>query len=1264
MMSLLLGQLLRSVLLIVGLTISLDGWSDLPYESFIVDDIGYKMLTENTVAVTDRAQERYEYYLAGSKGDSGKRARKKSSGTPLIGYEYRDIIYTGKVVIPATVTYDGITYTVTEIGNRAFIYSENMTSLTIPYSVTKVADNLFNHRSPTGTTLNELIIEDADTELNFYGGSTNTAFSHLSTESLYLGRNITGLAVIPTLKTVTIGDHVTSLESGMFQNCDKLTTVHFGANIASMGEHVFMGCTSLAEIALSGSKLTTIPHSTFYNCTSLKTVILPQGLTSIEETAFNGCSSLTSIDLPQGLTSIGVAAFGETALTQINIPNSVTMIKGDPFYKCLQLKEVVIEDGDTELSTNGARAFEDSPLDSLYLGRNLSDNSYFSNNLRILTFGDKVTKLGYWSGHTNLAKVHFGKNISSAETRYGFRNCTSLKHIDMTSKLTTLPANMFEGCTALESVVLPANLTWLNEEVFKGCTSLKNITIPEKVWLLAASSFTGCTSLERFIVPQNVTCIGQRAFFGCTALKDVVFEDGEAQLTLQYADGIFQNAPLDSVYLGRNLRYEYYDYGWKESSGANVFPASLKKLGIGSSVTSQWHQYTFRYCTELSRIYPLWEQPIETNQNMFPDAVYTNATLLVPGGTMKKYRATAAWNQFANIVPTSILVTMTANVGGSIRLGDEVVSNGTKLLHLKPTSALTFEIEAEDEYYLERVTVDGEDMTAQVKDGRLTPAILSDELEVVATFKAKPYYDVTVSASAGGTVKAASASVMWGRGTTVTMTPDEGHELKSVTVNGVDVTGEVTDGVLTLNDIRENKTIVVTFQKFRYTVTATAGENGSIRLSTATPEWGDDVTVTITPAPHYNIERVLVNGEDKTSSVTGNTLTLRNVRSAMTVEAAFCIQTFSVTASANRGGSVVLSAACSGATGTSVTAEWGTSVTVTLLPDEDYEVVNLYVNGVDVMEQTGNDTYTITHVEANMSIEAVFKKIVEITLLDGVAYNNSREKQYETLHYSRTFKNTNWQAWYVPFDLTLTSEVMQHFAFAKFAGTYTEEDGSFYITVVRMKEGDVVKANTSYCVQAKVADKTNPQVITQAGATLKAAEETSFYVLSAEKKITFKGNYSRRAVTEADDNWYALSGGQYSRQLPGNTIAPFRCFFTIEDREDNPYASTPNPAEVRLMVLGDETDGIEILRDGENEKMSNEAAVVYDLSGRPIVNGTMKKTYEQPVVEELATELECEILVGSNIGEGGEGQEGDVRNLDVWSEIESESISDAIDLGD
>ena len=231
----------------------------------------------------------------------------------------------------------------------------------------------------------------------------------------------------------------------------------------------------------------------------------------------------------------------------------------------------------------------------------------------------------------------------------------------------------------------------------------------------------------------------------------------------------------------------------------------------------------------------------------------------------------------------------------------------------------------------------------------------------------------------------------------------------------------------------------------------------------------------------------------------------------------------------------------------------------------------------------------------------------EYTLFDGTNYSLDCDAEVGTLHYSRTFKNTYWQAWYVPFDVTLTSELMAHFAFAKFAGTYTEEDGSFYITVVRLKEGDVVKANTPYCVQAKVADSSNPQIVTQTGATLKAAVVNSFYVLSAEKKITFFGNYTRRAVTEDDQNVYAMSGGKYSRQLSGNTLGSFRCFFTIEDREDNPYAITPNPAEVKLMVLGDD-DGTGIAEvESEASEAEDEQGVVYDLSGRKLNGQNMRK---------------------------------------------------------
>ena len=225
----------------------------------------------------------------------------------------------------------------------------------------------------------------------------------------------------------------------------------------------------------------------------------------------------------------------------------------------------------------------------------------------------------------------------------------------------------------------------------------------------------------------------------------------------------------------------------------------------------------------------------------------------------------------------------------------------------------------------------------------------------------------------------------------------------------------------------------------------------------------------------------------------------------------------------------------------------------------------------------------------------------EYILADETDYLFDSDVEVGKLHYSRFFKDTYWQTWYVPFDLTLTNEALEHFAFAKFAGTYTDEDGSFYITLIRLKEGDLLRANAPYCIQARTADSTNPQVITQPNATLKAAVENSFFVLSMEKKITFWGNYTSRTVDTEGQDIYVMSEGKYVRIQPDNTLASFRCFFTIEDREDNPYASTPNPSEVKLMVLGEDLDpdGIEeIKNESLTPALSKGEGVWYSLDGK------------------------------------------------------------------
>ena len=87
--------------------------------------------------------------------------------------------------------------------------------------------------------------------------------------------------------------------------------------------------------------VTAIGRGAFYRCSSLTSIVIPNGVTSIEESAFDGCSSLTSIVIPNGVTSIGGWAFDScSSLTSIVIPDSVKSIGAHAFGYCKALKTI------------------------------------------------------------------------------------------------------------------------------------------------------------------------------------------------------------------------------------------------------------------------------------------------------------------------------------------------------------------------------------------------------------------------------------------------------------------------------------------------------------------------------------------------------------------------------------------------------------------------------------------------------------------------------------------------------------------------------------------------------------------------------------------------------------------------------------------------------------------------------------------------------------------------------------------------------------
>ena len=223
--------------------------------------------------------------------------------------------YSGDIVIPASVTYDGKDYSVTSIGSNAFNQCSSLTSITIPNSVTSFGNNAFNSCS----SLTSITIPNSVTSI---GGG---AFKYCS-----------------SLTNIAIPNSVTSIGSQAFCSCSSLTNIAIPNSVTFIGSNAFMYCSSLTNIAIPNS-VTSIEGYTFQNCSSLTSVIIPNSVTSIGSYAFQNCSSLTNISIPNSVTLIGFYAFSScSSLTSVIIPNSVTYIQDGAFYECSSLANITI----------------------------------------------------------------------------------------------------------------------------------------------------------------------------------------------------------------------------------------------------------------------------------------------------------------------------------------------------------------------------------------------------------------------------------------------------------------------------------------------------------------------------------------------------------------------------------------------------------------------------------------------------------------------------------------------------------------------------------------------------------------------------------------------------------------------------------------------------------------------------------------------------------------------------------------------------------
>lgn len=297
------------------------------------------------------------------------------------GFTIAVVVQRRDVIIPSTISYNGIKYNVTAIGDRAFssaifTISSPKTipiSITIPNSVTIIGNEAFHGC----TDLTSVEIPNSVMIIGnkaFCGCKGLTSIKIPSSVTIVRDDTFSGCR---GLTSVEIPNSVTIIGSRAFYGCKRLTSITIPKSVTKIGDGAFSKCTNLRNIVVDkdnekydsrkkcNAVIETATNTLVLGC---KTTIIPNSVTKIDNFAFGGCSGLTSVTIPNSVNKIGKCAFidcssltsvtfnaekcdfmGDSAfpafdgcdkLTSITIGKDVTIIPSYAFDKCTSLTKL------------------------------------------------------------------------------------------------------------------------------------------------------------------------------------------------------------------------------------------------------------------------------------------------------------------------------------------------------------------------------------------------------------------------------------------------------------------------------------------------------------------------------------------------------------------------------------------------------------------------------------------------------------------------------------------------------------------------------------------------------------------------------------------------------------------------------------------------------------------------------------------------------------------------------------------------------------
>ena len=814
----------------------------------------------------------------------------------------------------------------------------------------------------------------------------------IPSEVLYNGKNYTVSSIrsrafsgCSSLNSITIPISVTIIHDKAFEGCSSLTSITIPNSVTFIGDEAFSGCSSLTDFTIPNS-VTTINSYTFKDCIGLTSINIPNSVTSIGCGPFYGCTCLTNITIPKSVTTIDSYAFNNcSGLTSITIPNSVSSIGEAITEGCSGLFSIKVEDGNIMYdSRENCNAIIETSSNTLLAG---CKNTIIPNS---------VTSIG----------------------RSAFGWCYALTNITLPNSVTSIGKSAFHTCIGLSGINIPNSVTSIGEEAFYECSSLSNITLPNSIISIDknAFAFSGLTSIT---IPSSMKTIGSNAFAFCDKLTNITIPNS-----------------VNTI--------ESYAFGWCSNLTDIVIPSSVTSIGaafyccydlmsvtIPNSVT--WiGGDAFKNCKKLNSVISLIEKPFPIDDSSF-DNISSSSVLQVPKGTKELYQQTEGWsNHFSSIEEISIAEVYTLYIkptgNGFVSYGTTNIKNETKSFQLEEGNSATITICPDNGYRIKSVKVNSVDVTSSVSNNSYTVSNIKANTTVEVEFEAIPIPTYTLSVKATGNGSAAyngttaknntqSFTLNEGTSATITFAPDNGYRIKSVKVNSADVTSSVSNNSYTVSNIKANTTIEVEFEAIpipTYTLSVKATGNGSATYSgttaknntqTITLNEGTTATIAFTPDNGYRIKSVKLNSADVTSSVSNSSYTVNNIKANTTVEVEFeaiPIPTYTLYVKASGNGSATFNNTTAKNDSKTFTLNEGTSATIAFTPDSGYRIKSVKVNSVDVTSGVSNNSYTVSNIKANTTVEVEFEVIPinSYTLkyvVDGVTYQTYQIQEGATI---------------------------------------------------------------------------------------------------------------------------------------------------------------------------------------------------------------------------------------------------------------------------